>query len=65
MSYGSGQRQIDECKADTAREAIAHYARVAKDWPDGSVERDALEARCGRESMRLAEIESRLRLPNS
>ncbi len=59
-TYGSGQRQIDQCKADSAREAVAHWARVADDFPIGSVEREAIEARCGREAMRLAEILARM-----
>ncbi len=60
MTYGSGQRQIDECKADAAREAVVHWARVAVGFPVGSVERAAMEARCGREAMRLGEILARM-----
>lgn len=58
--YGSGQRILDESKAASCRDAIAHYARVVAELAEGSAERLGVEARIGREAVKLAELEATL-----
>jgi hypothetical protein len=58
--YGSGARTLDESRAASCRDAIREYARLLQTVQPTSVEALALEARIGREYMRLAELESRL-----
>ena len=58
--YGSGQRLLDESKAASCRDCIAEYTRLIQTLQPDSPERLAMEARIGREALRLAEIESRL-----
>lgn len=60
MTYGSGARLLDESKAASCRSCIAHYTATIHTLREGSAERLAMEARIGREAVRLAEIQSRL-----
>lgn len=58
--YGAGRRIIDEDKAASCRSAIDHLTRAAMGLEEGSAERLAVEARIGREAIKLAELEATL-----
>ena len=58
--YGSGERQNDEMKAASCRDGMAALTKLAQLYQDGTAERLALEARIGREAIKLAELEKRL-----
>jgi hypothetical protein len=58
--YGSGARTLDESRAASCRDAIREYSRLLGTVQPTGAEALALEARIGREHIRLAELESRL-----
>ena len=59
--YGSGQRILDESKAESARDGIRKMAQLVQQAPPE--EREKIEARIGRLAMELLLIEKRLDNP--
>ncbi len=58
-AYGSGRRILDESKAASVKDYIAHLIAVAAEMPEGET-RLAIEARIGRAVMELTAIHQRL-----
>lgn len=58
-TIGSGQRQIDECKAENCRDAIKKMAAAITDDMPVDV-REPIEARIGRQAIALLKLEAGL-----